>query len=430
MTILPPAPAGDSGSDENWIGDFRSRIQGEGKPPETRKERHARLRRATNSSSKTPQPSLLVILTSKLGGAGKMTKKKWFVIGGVALIVILVVVGLALYALTRGEAAVAVVVTPALLPTASVPVFEPLPGLTVVSPGEGTGWDLSFVVPANRLEWKPGWWLTWLILIVLNLFFRAESTRRGDPWDWVNVTVMLLASIVVMTAAKGVMVIVIDQCLYWLVSACPIGQLSLSMIDTGAMILWVIVWLVVFFSSLAAAYTGRLDYSPWAIGTFSVSLLAKLLLAHPAAQLLATFGMVLGLVIYGAEIGGLRWPTSGKIMPGGWFAFGFGLLIMVALTPILATAFGYLAGGVSQLPWLAIALYQGRLLWGLFAAWGLATVFTYILTPSIAPQLERLGTGSVVVGDTEKVDTVTMLLMVVCFVFAIGWMPIIAGWLH
>lgn len=353
------------------------------------------------------------------------------VIGGLVLIAILVFVGIALYVLTRGGESAPAVVAPT-LPTVSAPVFEPSPGPTVVQPPapQSSSWDLSFVVPANRLEWKLGWWLTWLILIVLNLFFRAEATRRGDPWDWVNVTVMLLASIAVMTAAKGVMVVVISQCQYWLVDACPMGQLSLSMIDTGAMVMWVIVWLVVFFSSLAAAYTGRLDYSPWAVGTFSVSLLAKLLLVHPAAQLLATFGMVLGLVIYGAEIGGLRWPTGGKITPGGWFAFGFGLLIMVALTPILASAFAYLAGGVSQLPWLAIALYQGRLLWGLFAAWGLATVFTYILTPSIAPQLERLGTGSVVVGDAEKVDTVTMLIMVIAFVFAIGWMPIIAGWLH
>lgn len=352
------------------------------------------------------------------------------VIGGVVLVAILVFVGIALYVLTRGEAAVTVVAPT--LPTVSAPVFEPPPGPTVVQPPapQSSSWDLSFVVPANRLEWKPGWWLTWLILIVLNLFFRAEATRRGDPWDWANVTVMLLVSIVVMTAARGVMVVVVDQCQYWLVGACQMGQLSLPMIDTGAMILWAIVWLVVFFSSLTAAYTGRLDYSPWAVGTFSVSLLAGLLLVHPAAQLLATFGMVLGLVIYGAEIGGLRWPTGGKITPGGWFAFGFGLLIMVALTPILASAFGYLAGGVSKLPWLAIALYQGRLLWGLFAAWGLATVFTYMLTPSIAPQLERLGTGSVVVGDAEKVDTVTMLIMVIAFVFAIGWMPIIAGWLH
>ena len=376
-------------------------------------------------SGNAPKLPLVGKLTSMLGGVAKMSKKTWLIIGVIVLLIAVGVAALFVWPMIFGGGEVS---TP---PVISAPVFEPSPGPTVVQPTapRSSGWDLSFVVPANRLEWKSGWWLTWAILIVLNLFFRAEAIRRGDPWDWANVTVMLLASIVVMTAAKGAMVVIADQCLYWLVSACPMGQLSLSMIDTGAMILWVVVWLVVFFSSLAAAYTGRLDYSPWAIGTFSVSLLAKLLLAHPAAQLLATFGMVVGLAIYVAEIGGLRWPTTGKVTPGGWFAFGFGLLIMVAVTPILAAAFGYLAGGVSQLPWLAVVLYQGRLLWGLFAAWGLATVFTYMLTPSLAPQLERLGTGSVVVGDAEKVDTATMLLMVMAFVFAIGWMPIIAGWL-
>lgn len=425
-----------------------------GEPSESLEEKLARLR-AANPLPQTPPASADKILDEEAEGeGGEFDFAKWMfgglidsidehlpnvpsfingktiVFGGLALIIILIVLGV-VFALSHGEAAVAVVAAPT-LPTVSAPAFEPSPGPIVVesvTPPKSS-WDLSFSVPSTRLEWKPGWWLTWFILIVLNLFFRAEATRRGDPWDWVNVTVMLLVSIAVMTAAKGVMVVVADQCQYWLVDACPMGQLSLPMIDTGAMILWVIVWLVVFFSSLSAAYTGRLDYSPWAVGTFSVSLLAKLLLAHPAVQLLATFGMVLGLVIYGAEIGGLRWPTSGKITPGGWFAFGFGLLIMATVTPILATAFGYLAGGVSQLPWLAIALYQGRLLWGLLTAWGLATAFTYMLTPSIAPQLERLGTGSVVVGDAEKVDTATMLLMVVCFVFAIGWMPIIAGWLH
>lgn len=378
---------------------------------------------APRSGGNAPKLSLVGKLTSMLSGVGKMGKKTWLIIGvAVVAIALIGVVAVFAWPLIFGDQVSAP-------PTVSAPQPPP-PGPTVVQPTTPrSSWDLSFVVPANRLEWKPGWWLTWLTLIVLNLFFRAEATRRGDPWDWVNVTVMLLVSIVVMTTAKGVMVVAADQCLYWLVDACPMGPLSLSMIDTGAMVLWVIAWLVVFFSSLAAAYTGRLDYSPWAIGTFSVSLLAKLLLAHPAAQLLATFGMVLGLAIYIVEIGGLRWPPTGKVSPGGWFAFGFGLIVMIILTPILASAFGYLAGGVTQLPWLATVLRQGRLLWGLFGAWGLATVFTYMLTPSIAPQLERLGTGSVVVGDAEKVDTATLLLMAIAFIFAVGWVPIIAGWL-
>lgn len=361
----------------------------------------------------------LAVLTAKAGDAAKTGGSKKYLLGGIGLAALVaIVIGTLMYFGVLGGSTPPVYHAPA-------PVGNVSPTVPTTPPRRAyNGWDFSFKVPTNRIEWGLGWELAWLVLILVNFFFRSEARHRGEIWDWLNTSLMLLTALLVMVMAKGLVVVAVDQCNYWFVGDCPIGTLSVDLIDNGALVVWLLTGLVVFFGSAVAAFTGRVDFTPWAVGTFSVGMLAKLLLPLGAAQTFAVGVVGLGLVIYLLEIGGL---AKGKLTAGGLFAVGLGLIIMAIASYVLALAFGYLANGAAAYPLVALWLYQGRFLWGLLTGWLVATAITYAVTPAIAPQIERLGTGSVVVGDSEKIDTVIFLLMVAGMLFAFNWAMVLAA---
>ena len=77
-------------------------------------------------------------------------------------------------------------------------------------------------------------------------------------------------------------------------------------------------------------------------------------------------------------------------------------------------------------PVLATWLYQARFVCGLVTGWLVATTITYAATPAVPPQIQRLGSGSVVVGDSEKIDAVIFLLMTLGVIFVMNWAPALA----
>jgi len=369
------------------------------------------------NSSKLP---LLGKLTSMLSGAGKMGKKKWLVVGVVG--VVLIVIGVAAMFVWPmifggGEFSAA--------PTVSAPVFEPPPGPVVVQPTTPwSGWDYTFKVPQSRSEWGLGWELTWVMLVLVILFFRSEARHRGEEWDFYIVGGLLLLAMLIMVAAKGFVVVAVDQCVYWAGKDCPMNALSLDMINTGSMFMWVVAFMVVFIGGAASSLTGKVDLTPWAVGTFIVGVLAKLLLPAGVAQTFAVGVIALGVLIYLCEIGGL---SGGKLTVAGLFTVAFGILVMVVATVILTLAFRYLANAAMvDYPVLATWLYQARFVCGLVTGWLVATTITYAATPAVPPQIQRLGSGSVVVGDSEKIDAVIFLLMTLGVIFVMNWAPALA----
>lgn len=408
-------------------GNNRQQQQGGGNRQQDQGQSASQSARSVNgrgggNTSKFDPKVWLGVLTAKAGGAFKSGNlKKTAVYGGIGIVLVAAVVfGALLYfgAFNGTGAPPPKIEQPPIGSNTGPAPVEP-PKLDVYD-----GWDLSFTVPGTRLEWNLGWSLVWVVLGAINLMFRSEARHRGETWDWVNVSIMLIFALLVMVSAKGIVTIAVDQCLYWFVSECPMGALSINLINDGAMVVWLISGLVVFFGSLVAAFTGKPDMTPWAIGTYSVGLLAKLLLPIGAAQVFASGVMGLGMLIYLAEIAG---APKGRLTAGGLFAAGFGVIIMAMATIVLSLAFGYLSGAAVSMPWVAAWLYNGRFLWGLITGWLAATAVTYMFAPGVAPQLERLGTGSVIVGDSEKIDAVIFLLMVVGMLFAFGWAPLIAA---
>ena len=100
---------------------------------------------------------------------------------------------------------------------------------------------------------------------------------------------------------------------------------------------------------------------------------------------------------------------------------------MVVATVILTLAFRYLANAAMvDYPVLATWLYQARFVCGLVTGWLVATTITYAATPAVPPQIQRLGSGSVVVGDSEKIDAVIFLLMTLGVIFVMNWAPTLA----
>lgn len=288
------------------------------------------------------------------------------------------------------------------------------PTLPKLQPNLGGKWDLSFKVPLHPSEWGLSWILSWVILILINLFFRSEARHRSEEWDWLNVTIMLLVGWLVIVSAKGIVMIVSEWCFYMISTDCPIKIETIAHLDIGAGIILTIVALVVIVGSMVAAFTGRKDFSPWGIGTFSIGILIKLLVPMAAAQTFSGLIMILGLIIYVLEIGGI---SKMKFESAGLIVVSLGLIIMFLMTGVLTLAYGYLSGAALEFPIIASFLYNGRFILALATAWMMAMGFTFFLMPAIAPQVERLGTGSIVVGDSEKIDAVTILLMAIEMVF-------------
>lgn len=314
---------------------------------------------------------------------------------------------------------------PSLLGTPSVPVSVPtVPGTGIIQPQQptlpklqpnlGGKWDLSFRVPLHPSDWGLSWILSWVVLILINLFFRSEARHRSEEWDWLNVTIMLLVGWLVIVSAKGIVMIVSEWCFYMISTDCPIKIETIAHLDIGAGIILTIVALVVIVGSMVATFTGRKDFSPWGIGTFSIGILIKLLVPMAAAQTFSGLIMILGLIIYVLEIGGI---SKMKFESAGLIVVSLGLIIMFLMTGVLTLAYGYLSGAALEFPIIASFLYNGRFILALATAWMMAMGFTFFLMPAIAPQVERLGTGSIVVGDSEKIDAVTILLMAIEIVF-------------
>lgn len=300
------------------------------------------------------------------------------------------------------------------------------PTVPKLQPNLGGKWDLSFRVPLHPSEWGLSWILSWVILILINLFFRSEARHRSEEWDWLNVTIMLLVGWLVIVSAKGIVMIVSEWCFYMISTDCPIKIETIAHLDIGAGIILTIVALVVIVGSMVAAFTGRKDFSPWGIGTFSIGILIKLLVPMAAAQTFSGLIMILGLIIYVLEIGGI---SKMKFESAGLIVVSLGLIIMFLMTGILSLAYGYLSGAVLEFPMVASFLYHGRFLLALATAWMMAMGFTFFLMPSIAPQVERLGTGSIVIGDSEKIDAVTILLMVIEMVFVFDLANVVMSYL-
>jgi hypothetical protein len=383
-------------------------------------------------------PSLLEKIQERLDGIKwlpDIMKNVWVAgVGVLAIVILLVALGL-VFAFSRGGPTTPTIATSpratqVAVPTAQagavsnggnaspvvIPLVPPIPTYN--------GWNLNFKVPSNRLEWSLGWGLVWLIMIMIMVLYRSETLRRSEVWDFINVTIMLVLATLAMIFAKGIVVIALDQCKYWFVTECSMGPLSAALIDSGAMWVSIIAGVAVFIGSAVATFTGRRDFTSWAIGTYCVGLLAKLLLPVGAAQLSANAIMVLGLLIYVIEIGGF---ANGKLALGGLLALVIGLVVMAVATIVLSLAFGYLATATTSWPYVAGWLYHGRFLWGLLTGWLVATAVTFFLTPAMTPQVERLATGSIVVGDSEKIDTIIFLMMVVGLLFVFNWAPIVAA---